>query len=48
MIEQLIHYASDTTRLMDDTEGQVQVGNDLMVQAETGFNQIINRINLHR
>ncbi len=45
MIEQLIHYASDTTRLMDDTEGQVQVGNDLMVQTETSFNQIINRIN---
>lgn len=44
MVGQLINHASTSTRLMDETEGQIRIGSDLLTQTEIAFNQIAERI----
>lgn len=45
MVNQLTHNALTSTQLMDGTEEQIQIGNDLLAQTEVTFNQIAERIN---
>jgi methyl-accepting chemotaxis protein len=45
MVNQLTHNALTSTQLMDGTEEQIQIGNDLLAQTEITFNQIAERIN---
>lgn len=45
MVSQLVQNASESTRLMDGTEQQIQAGNSLLGQTEVAFNQITDRIN---
>lgn len=45
MVAELVNNAATSTKLMDGTEGQIQVGSGLLTQTEVAFGQINERIN---